>query len=87
MGAGVKREITMRIPLLSEELAKAALVALAPEAERPPTDRFSVSLELQGRVLVLKVIARDTASLRAAVNAYMSWVKALRDACLTVSRF
>ena len=87
MGAELKHEAVLRLPLPDAKIAEAVLRALRPEAERPPTDRFSVSLELQGRVLVLKVIARDTASLRAAVNAYMSWVKALRDACLTVSRF
>ena len=85
MGPRVVREAVLRIPLPSQELAMAALSALAPEAERPPTDRFSTSLWLEGSTLVLRVVARDTSSLRAALNAYVSWVRAIRDACLTAS--
>jgi len=86
MGAGVRRWASLRVPLPSAELAEAALKALRPEAERPPSDRFSVSLRLEGTVLVVEVAARDTSSLRAALNSYISWLRALMDACLAVSR-
>jgi len=62
-----------------EVLARAAYLALKPEAERSPSDRFSVGVGLEGDVLVIRVVARDTSSLRAALNSYLSWLKAIKD--------
>jgi len=85
MGAELTREVMLRIPLPSPELAQAALRALKPEAERPPTGRFEAEVGLEGSTLVVRIRARDTSSLRAALNSYLSWVRAVRDVCLTVS--
>lgn len=79
------RELLARIPMPSEALAEAALKALRPEAERPPSDRFEAEVWLEGNTLCLRIRARDTSSLRAAFNSFFSWLKALGDACRVAS--
>ena len=81
MGADVSHEVQVRIPFKDEELARAALSALRPEAERPPTGRFKTELWLEGRTLVITIRAGDLSSLRAGLNAYLSWLKAIEEVC------
>ena len=50
------------------------LEALAPETNRPVNVRAKVVLEREGDFVVLKVEARDTIALRAALNAYLRWI-------------
>ncbi len=85
MGPELSREAILKLPLPDARVAEAALKALGPEAERFPTGRFSARISLEGRALVIRIRARDTSSLRAAINSFMSWVKAIRDACASVS--
>jgi len=75
-------EVLVRVPLADEALARAALEALRPEAERPASGRFEARVWLEDSVLCLAIRARDTSSLRAALNSFLSWLRALRDACL-----
>ena len=82
----MKREATIRIALKPKEFLDSVLAALTPEASAPPSDRFRVSVEVDGEELVLRISARDTASLRAALNSYLRWIGAVRDACEAVSR-
>jgi tRNA threonylcarbamoyladenosine modification (KEOPS) complex Pcc1 subunit len=48
--------------------------ALKPEVGKPATTRSRASLEKTGTFLVLKVEAKDTVALRAALNAYLRWI-------------
>jgi len=81
MGAGVGHEVVIEVPLEDEALARAVLSALRPEAERPPTKRFQVRLSAEGANITISIRAGDLSSLRAALNAYMSWLRAVVEAC------
>jgi KEOPS complex subunit Pcc1 len=53
---------------------RAVLAALGPEASRD-VPRASAKVSADGPVLKLEITAEDSASLRAAVNSYLRWVK------------
>jgi tRNA threonylcarbamoyladenosine modification (KEOPS) complex Pcc1 subunit len=70
----MKAKASVRLRFSSEKQLTTLLNALAPEANRPVTTRAKAVLEKQGNFLVLKVEAKDTVALRAALNAYLRWV-------------
>jgi tRNA threonylcarbamoyladenosine modification (KEOPS) complex Pcc1 subunit len=70
----MKAKATVRLRLSSEKHVATLLDALAPEANRPVTTRAKAVLERDGSFLVLKVEAKDTVALRAALNAYLRWI-------------
>ena len=70
----MKAKATIRLRLSSEKQLTTLLEALAPEANRPVTTRAKAVLEREGSFLVLKVEAKDTVALRAALNAYLRWI-------------
>ena len=53
---------------------RAVLAALGPEASRD-VPRACAKVSADGPVLTLEITAEDSASLRAAVNSYLRWVK------------
>lgn len=53
---------------------RAVLAALGPEASRD-IPRATARVSADGPVLKLEITAEDSASLRAAVNSYLRWVK------------
>jgi tRNA threonylcarbamoyladenosine modification (KEOPS) complex Pcc1 subunit len=70
----MKAKTTVRLRFSSEKQLAALLNALAPEANRPATTRARAVLNGEGNFLVLKVEAKDTVALRAALNAYLRWI-------------
>jgi tRNA threonylcarbamoyladenosine modification (KEOPS) complex Pcc1 subunit len=70
----MKAKATIRLRQSSEKQLTTLLDALAPEANRPVTTRVKAVLEREGNFLVLKVEAKDTVALRAALNAYLRWI-------------
>ena len=70
----MKAKATVRLRLSSEKQLATLLDALAPEAEKPVGKRTRAALEREGNFLVLKVEAKDTVALRAALNAYLRWI-------------
>ncbi len=70
----MKAKATVRLRLPSEKHLLTLSGALAPEVNRPVTTRAKTVLEREGDFLVLKVEARDTVALRAALNAYLRWI-------------
>jgi tRNA threonylcarbamoyladenosine modification (KEOPS) complex Pcc1 subunit len=70
----MKAKATIRLRLSSEKQLTTLLDALAPEANRPVNTRAKAALERDGNFLVLKVEAKDTVALRAALNAYLRWI-------------
>jgi len=70
----MKAKATIRLRLSSEKQLTTLLDALAPEANRPVTVRAKAVLEREGNFVVLKVEAKDTVALRAALNAYLRWI-------------
>ena len=70
----MQAKATIRFRLSSEKHLTSLLDALAPEADRLVTTRARAVLEREGNFLVLKVEAKDTVALRAALNAYLRWI-------------
>ena len=70
----MKAKATVRLRQSSEKQLTTLLDALAPEANRPVNVRAKAILEREGNFLVLKVEAKDTVALRAALNAYLRWI-------------
>jgi len=70
----MKAKASVRLRFSSEKQLATVLDALAPEANRPVTTRAKAVLEREGDFLVLKVEAKDTVALRAALNAYLRWI-------------
>ena len=65
---------TVRLRCSSEKQLTTLLDALSPEIEKPIGTRANAVLEREGSFLVLKVEAKDTVALRAALNAYLRWI-------------
>jgi len=70
----MKAKASVRLRFSSEKQLTTLLDALAPETNRPVTTRARTALEREGNFLVLKVEAKDTVALRAALNAYLRWI-------------
>ena len=70
----MKAKASVRLRFSSEKQLTTLLDALAPETNRPVTTRAKAVLEKEGAFLVLKVEAKDTVALRAALNAYLRWI-------------
>jgi len=70
----MKAKASVRLRFSSEKRLTTLLNALAPETNRPATTRARAVLEREGNFLVLKVEAKDTVALRAALNAYLRWI-------------
>jgi tRNA threonylcarbamoyladenosine modification (KEOPS) complex Pcc1 subunit len=70
----MKAKASVRLRFSSEKQLTTLLDALAPEANRPVNLRARAALDRDGNFLVLKVEAKDTVALRAALNAYLRWI-------------
>jgi len=70
----MKEKAIVRLKFPSEKHLEIVFKALEPEVKKPTTMRSRTSLEKDGTFLVLKVEARDTVALRAALNAYLRWI-------------
>jgi len=65
---------TVRLRCSSEKQLTTLLDTLSPEVEKPVGTRANAVLEREDSFLVLKVEAKDTVALRAALNAYLRWI-------------
>ena len=70
----MKAKTIVRLRFSSKKQLATLRKALAPEANRPVTTRAKVVLKGEENFLVLKVEAKDTVALRAALNAYLRWI-------------
>jgi tRNA threonylcarbamoyladenosine modification (KEOPS) complex Pcc1 subunit len=70
----LKAKAVVRLKFPSKNHLDIVLRALRPETVKPTTVRSSGSLEKEGNFLVLKIQAKDTIALRAALNAYLRWI-------------
>lgn len=75
----VKATAVVRLKFPSERHLGIVFRALEPEAKKLTTMRSRVSLERDSAFLVLKVEARDTVALRAALNAYLRWINSMTN--------
>lgn len=73
----MKANALVRLKFPSQKHLEIVLKALEPEVRTPPTIRSQVFLEKDNTFLILKIAARDTVALRAAVNAYLRWINSM----------
>ena len=66
-------------------LAKIIEGSLRPEVEDPVSQRSIVSVQAENDQVKISVKATDLAALRAALNSYLRWVKAIQDVVVSVS--
>ncbi|MEM2866127.1 MAG: KEOPS complex subunit Pcc1 [Candidatus Hadarchaeales archaeon] len=74
-----RSEAEVEVVFPSAELARRACLALKPEESSPGKDKSSVKVLSRGKTLRLEVRARDTPSLRAALNSLLRLVAVVRD--------
>jgi KEOPS complex subunit Pcc1 len=70
----VRAKAILRLKFPSERHLEIVFSALKPEVDKPATLRSKAVLEKEGTFLILKVEAKDTVALRAALNAYLRWI-------------
>jgi KEOPS complex subunit Pcc1 len=70
----VKTKAILRLNFSSEKHLEIVSNALKPEVDKPATMRSKAVLNKEGASLVLKVEAKDTVALRAALNSYLRWI-------------
>jgi len=75
--ATVQIEVPEGISVLIDE-------SLAPEVERPTSERSKVNVSVGDGMVTLSIEASDVAALRAAINSYLRWVGAILDVVETV---
>jgi len=66
-------------------LAKIIEGSLRPEVEDPVSQRSIVSVQAENDQVKISVKATDLAALRAALNSYLRWVKAIQDVVVSLS--
>jgi len=81
----MKAGATVRLKLPSEQKLQTILRSLEPEISSP-TARSRASLAEEGDYLVLKIEAKDTVALRAALNSYLRWINAILNVFQTLER-
>jgi tRNA threonylcarbamoyladenosine modification (KEOPS) complex Pcc1 subunit len=64
-------------PVSEERVLRVVLQALGPEVRGQGMSRSRVSLAEADGAILLVVRARDTVALRASVNAYLRWIRAV----------
>jgi len=75
----MKANAVLRLKFPSPRHLEIIFKALLPEVRKPPTMRSRASLEKDDTFLILKIEAKDTVALRAAVNAYLRWIDSIRN--------
>ena len=78
-------EATVRLMFQSEQKLQTILTSLEPEINNP-TARSRASLARKDNYLILKIEAKDTVALRAALNAYLRWMDSILNVFQTLEK-
>jgi tRNA threonylcarbamoyladenosine modification (KEOPS) complex Pcc1 subunit len=81
----MKAEAVVRLKLQSEQELQTILRSLEPEINSPAA-RSRASLAKEDDYLILKIEAKDTIALRAALNAYLRWINSILNVFQTLER-
>ena len=76
---------TVRIKFQSEQKLQTILTSLEPEINSP-TARSQANLARKGNYLILKIEAKDTVALRAALNTYLIWMNSILNVFQTLEK-
>ena len=80
----MKAKATIRLRIPSKKKLQTILKSLEPETHIPISARSRAQLSGEGDFLILKVEAKDTVALRAALNAYLRWINAILNVFQTL---
>lgn len=69
----MKTKALIRLDFPSEKQSQVIFKTLLPEIKKPLTSRSTAKIEKRGKLLILKVKARDTVAMRTALNSYLRW--------------
>jgi len=78
---------TVRLKFPKKEQLSAIFGALEPETLTAITSRSKVRVKRENRTLTLIFEAKDTISLRAALNSFLHWVRLTKDVLDTMETF
>lgn len=76
----------LRLRFQSRKILEIVYRALLVEAEKPATPRSKTDLKIDGNLMILDVKARDTAALRATLNAYLRWIASCIELIQTMEK-
>ncbi|KXB00274.1 hypothetical protein AKJ44_00775 [candidate division MSBL1 archaeon SCGC-AAA261F17] len=79
MVEAIETNASIELPFSSPEEAEVIHDSLKPEELLPKTTRTKVDITRRKNILYLKINAKDTAALRAAVNSFLRWAVVARD--------
>ena len=74
----MKAQVLLRVGLSSEKALSIMLKALGPDIKAPPS-RSKIRMTGSKKDLILRLEAKDTMALRAAVNSYLNWVALISE--------
>ena len=69
----------IEIEFASSREVEAISSALLPEVKDSRTSRSEMKVETKGKVLILKISAKDTTALRAITNSYLRWIATIKE--------
>jgi len=78
---------TVRLKFPKKEQLSAIFQALEPETRTAVTSRSKVRVKREDKTLTLIFEAKDTTSLRAALNSFFHWVRLTKDVLDTMETF
>ena len=67
-------EMVVNLELENEKICTLLYETLVLESGYNPNDRAQVSMEKESNKLILKILAKDSISARAAINSFMKWI-------------
>lgn len=73
----MKARAAVRLKFPSEKQLETILRSLEPEVKSPTSTRSQAGLAKKRDCLILKIEAKDTVALRAALNAYLRWINSM----------
>jgi tRNA threonylcarbamoyladenosine modification (KEOPS) complex Pcc1 subunit len=73
----MRAKAVTRLRFPTERHLETVFRALEPEVMKAATVRSKAKLRKDDRFLILKIEAKDTVALRAALNAYLRWINAV----------
>ncbi len=73
----MKAKAKIRLKFPTQKQLETVFEALKPEVDKQATMRSKASLEKEHEFLTLKVEAKDTVALRAALNSYLRWINSV----------
>jgi tRNA threonylcarbamoyladenosine modification (KEOPS) complex Pcc1 subunit len=77
---------TVHLIFPKKEQLSAVFEALEPETRASVVSRSKVKMKIKGETLTLTFEARDTTSLRAALNSYLHWIRLTKDILETMEK-